>query len=674
MNYFYKNSNYEYVKKDGNLVYLLEKETNKEYTIKSEDFEKFPGMYEDKSVLTASNSLSLVSFVNNLISFEPFQYKPYLKLISRKNKHRCLYIADEVGVGKTFETGIIISELLYASKINLSQNILIICPNMLCKKWQDVLKNNFGLNSIIIKDINKVKGISILSYDSLSRCSIPDYLDLTLLIIDEAHNLNGKRFEKTLKVREQSDYTILISATPLAGKSQDMKNQLRILGLDADDQSPFLIEGDYLSRTLKDEMREKSVECEIQNLPIKNTKLLQYIDICNEIFIKKNTLRRFVGLNMISSSPAAADEYYKILNSLSNDEIRNLLVDAIVDKEFLEENGLSGGDELELEDLIDLNIDISNETIEKIKELISLLGVQSDNEEDSKLERVKEVIRQNKRVYNEKCEHYEFYKKVVIFTNYNATAKYLKEQLGKESFGNSVVINGDLSDSEKWKRFDDFKNPDSDTDILIITNVACEGQDMDFCNTLINYDLTYNPVQLAQRKGRVDRFEIKKPKIFIYNFYIEDVDPSPFEIEQFICGEITLEKYQNSVYPVLLKKLRDINVETGIYYNVIDNVGKSLNIIDRVAAQEQVVTLFKNYLEHPDINTINDIKALQLTYQMQQTELLRNILGNNNIKLVDNNSDELTIMLNKHNLKLMKYLFDGGTLNSHLIHRGGAYR
>ncbi len=596
-----------------------------------------------------------VSLFNNMIKFNIFQYKPYLKLIS--NDKKCVYIADEVGAGKTFETGIIISELLYSKKLNFADDILIICPNMLCKKWQEVLYNNFGLANKIIKNIKELSGLCIISFDSISKNKdeIKNLNNLKMLIIDEAHNANGIRFEKINSIRENQNlqYTVLISATPLAGKDEDKLKQTKLLLNEYDGTFEFK-ENSYFCKTLKDDMRDKTVDFEITNIKTKNILLDKYIDISNDIFVNKNTILKFAGLNMINSSLQCAKKYIDNLYSFEDEKIEQLFFDSVDNDDeifdIFEEDEIFQNEN----ELISINEHIKNikQKIVNLKDLADTLNQQ----DDEKLYKLKEIIQNNKSIYESGQDDYKFYKKVVVFTNFNETANYLNENIE-----NSIVINGLVDADEKWKKFNQFKDENSGKDVLIITNVACEGQDMDFCNTIINYDLTYNPVQLAQRKGRVDRFEVKTNKKYIYNFYTENIDPEYNEIVEAILTD-TLQnlkcKYNDSIYTVLLQKLHKINEETGIYYNIIDNIGESTYISDKETAKKRKCEIENLFNKYSTIN-INDINV---------NDYLKNMLNDENIAIENITEDEIVIKINKNDKEKLKNIFNGATINSHLIY------
>lgn len=610
-----------------------------------------------------SDNKELISYYNDLIIFNPFQYKPYLNLISEKNKRKCVYIGDEVGVGKTFETCIIISELIYSGEVDIQDNILIVCPNMLCIKWQEVLCTHFGLASKIIKDFREISGISIMSYNAVSKSTLESYNDtIKILIVDEAHNAaGGSRGKKLNTIREKSKYVVMLSATPLAGKQDDDTKQLDLLFGDGsiteniDSVNFFSTDGVNFSRTRKDEMREGTVTFEIKNLVVENKIVEEFIEkVCNKIYRKQNTIMKFAILNMLLSSPKTAKDYFnnELMNK-SDEELKKLLLTSNYSQTEIEELGYDISSLDDIDDSDDLeygSIDISA-VRQSIEEITNMLN--NENIVDDKLKKLKEVVKENRN------------KKLIIFTNYVKTAEYLQEKLNEDlQQDNVIVITGKNDSNEKWKNFREFENNESNKNILIITNVACEGQDMDFCDTIINYDITYNPVILAQRKGRIDRFEIKSEKKTIINFLTKNVDPTEDEIKAYVQYDNPLN-YENSIFTVVLRKLKDINEKTGIYYNVVDSYGKSKVDINSSGARERVAQLFSEFLGK-DGMLYNELVTDYDKLCVNRYDRINKYLAEYNLKISGEGSS-YNIEVDKNNIDFLKYALDGGTIISHIL-------
>lgn len=574
-----------------------------------------------------------VSFYNNMITFNPYQYKPYFKLLAQESKQKCVYIADEVGVGKTFETGIIISELLYTKEV---KKIVIVCPNMLTRKWQSVLSRNFGLTNSLANDLDHLKynKISIISYHKLSELKEDYNWEDGLLIIDEAHNANGKRFDCMQKLRKHAAYTVLISATPLSGKDGNEGIQKELLFGDKS-QVPadfsFTRESVYLNRTLKEELRAgKKVTWHIENVVYEHEGFGEFAKIANTIFRRRNTLRKFEGLIALSSSYAAGKAYIDKLSNYDKEQIEGFIETSYSENE-------DDADEDYFEDENNVNPPDSNDIKSKIDELAeSYCSIA-----DKKLSALKGIIADNKAKCTDSADdEREFYKKIIIFTNFNLTAHYLKENIE-----NSVVINGEIDEVEKLKRFQTFKAKDSGVDVLIITNVAAEGQDMDFCNTIVNYDLHYNPVVLAQRKGRIDRFEVKKEHLFVYNFAIKDFDGT-YKVD--------------SIYSVISKKLENIEKSTGIYYDVIGCKEMGPKSGDNTPICEIFKEQYKQAFD--SVESIAGFVKAKADTKVQANQ----ILSEKNVNI--DFADDVVIKTSKQNLELLRHLFYGGNVSSHMIY------
>lgn len=133
------------------------------------------------------------------------------------------------------------------------------------------------------------------------------------------------------------------------------------------------------------------------------------------------------------------------------------------------------------------------------------------NYQDAKIDKILEIIRA---VFKGGT------KKLVIFALFRKTLKYLAIRLKKAGF-NSVIIHGQVSSEDRNKILHEFKT-DEGTQILLSSEVGSEGLDMQFCNSMVNYDLPWNPMVVEQRIGRIDRFGQKAKVVNIYNIIVSD--------------------------------------------------------------------------------------------------------------------------------------------------------
>src|SRR6185369_3858452 len=109
--------------------------------------------------------------------------------------------------------------------------------------------------------------------------------------------------------------------------------------------------------------------------------------------------------------------------------------------------------------------------------------------------------------------------KVVLFSSFRATLKYLSERLNADGMTNiSLMGGGKINKDDVLKQFKLQYGPQ----VLLSSEVGGEGIDLQFCRVLVNYDLPWNPMRVEQRIGRIDRLGQKAEKIIIWNLFYED--------------------------------------------------------------------------------------------------------------------------------------------------------
>ena len=199
---------------------------------------------------------NLYSYLGSKTIFNPHQFKPLLRFLSPNSEER-LFIADEVGVGKTIEAGIIIKEMMARNRIDYRSPILIVCPVSLGPKWVKEMRERFSYQ-FHLHDGNSLKNMLkatlregilpqgyIFSIAGLQLLRREEYLTMLkevdskrntplfeLVIIDEAHHLRNSETDSNELGNVLSSLTemmLMLSATPLNLKNEDLFNQMRIL-------------------------------------------------------------------------------------------------------------------------------------------------------------------------------------------------------------------------------------------------------------------------------------------------------------------------------------------------------------------------------------------------------------------------------------------------------------
>jgi SNF2 family DNA or RNA helicase len=542
--------------------------------------------------------------------FWPHQYKPLLALL--ESPANGILIADEVGLGKTIEAGLIWTEL--RARFDM-RRLLVICPAMLREKWRDELMIRFGINARIMSakdlldDLKRPKSSTgdgeawIASYQSLrppkdfrstkdnikkpsARRLFCDFLEensesdelLDMVIFDEAHYMrNEDSAVNTLGnlVRDISDYLVLLSATPINLKNNDLFNLLRLTDPDHF-RDPYdfadMIDANKPLIKARDLVLSKNLTLEELMLSLNDAKC-------------KNLLKDSYQLNSILEDPPSQEnlkdkayraeladslERMNLLGSVltrtrkrdihTNRPKRNVHKEA-VPMTHMEECFYTAVTDLTRKYALQKDIvegfllatfqrqvcscpaatlrnwkesnknpewlkNINNDANEQegdfeeksmsLKDYIyfnlpSEISVDGLIENDSKYERFEKVIRDFLGDFPEE--------KIIVFSAFRATAHYLTERLQKSNI-NSLLIWGDMN-RPKQEFIDEFKN-NKNLKVMISTEVSAEGVDLQFCKFLINFDLPWNPMRIEQRIGRIDRLGQKSDNLHIWNLYFQN--------------------------------------------------------------------------------------------------------------------------------------------------------
>ena len=503
-------------------------------------------------------------------------------------------LADEVGLGKTIEAGMIIREL---KSRGLVSRILVVCPTGLVTQWASEMQEKFHekfqvilpsdydtirrltdnddvygqFDQVIspmdsIKPIEKHAGWSEEKVEKYNEERIYSIINSgwDLIIIDEAHRVAGSsgevaRYKLGNLLAQASPYLLLLSAAPHNGKTEPFLRLIRLLDADAFPNAKSIVReqvAPFLIRTEKREAIDNN-----GNLLFKN-RITHLVTISWD---ERNNLQREL-YEMVSSY--VAKTYNKALRNRkknmcliflliimqrmvtsSTAAIRqslerrlNVLLEQRTCVGNLREEDL---DELNIEDGVEdaleaISLDMELE-IEELKQIISLAKQAQFQNQDAKVE---PLLNEIDAILSE-----DRTQKVIIFTEFVATQTYLQELLVNRGY-TVTILNGGMSIDERNAAMQEFK---TSTSIFISTDAGGEGLNLQFANIIINYDLPWNPMKIEQRCGRVDRIGQQRD-VHIYNF---------------IVGETV----ENRVREVLEEKLSVILKEMGVdkYSDVLDS-------------------------------------------------------------------------------------------------------
>ena len=535
----------------------------------------------DLNKLTASLQDAQVDLTPHQVEAASFAFKSPLS--------KGAILADEVGLGKTIEAGIILSQHWAEHK----RRLLVICPANLRKQWSSELLEKFYLPSVILeaKSFNhavEMGNLNPFNTDKIIICSYQfakakapyiRHTDWDLVIIDEAHRLRNvyKPTNKTsnaIKDALKSRKKILMTATPLQNSILELYGLVSII-----DDYVFGDLKSFKSQFSRNLEEEDYNELRNRLQPIcKRTlrrQVLEYIKytkriaILEEFFPTKDEQKLYDLVTEYLSRP----KLYALPNSqrqLMTLILRKLLASSTyaIYGTFCSlisrlENMLRECEGLELEEggIDDIHVDyeaddewLDDEEVEEdeVKELHpnDIAGIRKEIEDLVVFRELAAKIRKNSKAEHlftaldkgfEQLEHLGANKKALIFTESKRTQDFLYDLLEKRGYNGKVVrFNGTNTDKESTAIYKNWLKRHKGTSkvtgsmtadrraaivdyfreeatIMIATEAAAEGINLQFCSLIVNYDMPWNPQRIEQRIGRCHRYG-QKFDVVVINF------------------------------------------------------------------------------------------------------------------------------------------------------------
>ena len=573
------------------------------------------------SWLKLSNPLTdtLYSYAATKTTFQPYQFIPALKILTSATGR--LLIADEVGLGKTIEAGLIWTELEQRTRV---RRALVVVPAALQFKWKQEMERRFmrplpllkreDLREFILKlrDDQDPDLIGVISIDALRGASdlLADLAELNphfdLVIVDEAHILRNKStrsYQLGSLLSDLADYLVFLSATPLNLGSHDLFNLVNLL-----DEGGFpdaaVFEGQLepnralnaLARNMADpglrsrELARRAVAgipamthgaalakrpdfARLLTLlsgdaPIGQSEVAAIKRIVSELNTLGGVLSRTrktdvpnrKAKRIAESIPVNWTDRERSFYDAVFEFYRGKAVDAGVPTGFAMQMPLrqassclvvAQGRLLNREDWLEEAEDTQfdfNEDEARTNTILSpppTSTLASPLGPDSKLSALMSRLHLAQK---------NGMPKALIFSFFRGTADYLAASLQPDF--RTRALHGGIPIADRQAIIDDFRA--GKFDVLISTQVGSEGLDFEFCNVLVNYDLPWNPMQVEQRIGRLDRFGQLFEKIFIFNMHV------PGTIESDIIERLyqRIGVFENSIgdlEPIMHSTMKDIS-------------------------------------------------------------------------------------------------------------------
>ena len=470
-------------------------------------------------------------------------------------------LAHDPGAGKTIMAGLIIKELKLRHLVN---RILIVVPGHLKDQWRRELKEKFeetfviadrgSTNALYGENVWSKENQLITSIDFAKRDEILPSLqasEFDLIVVDEAHKMAAYKYTDSITktgryklgeiLSSISEHLLFLTATPHKGDTENFRLFLDLLepgffatpdmleeSIEKDENSLFL-------RRIKEDMKDfdgkplflpRHVITPAYNLskPERDVyrKITEYVrNQYNKALSSEK--KRNIGFALIILQRRLASSSFALWKSLQRR--RNKLNDILQDFEkskkvtpkifdFDDTEDMSEEDRWEQEQIWE-TLSIAENKDELQKEIHTLEGLIEDTkkvidqEVEIKLQKLKEAMKE--------LEEKSINKKILIFTESRDTLEYLEKRIKSWGYTTSTIHGG----MQLLERIEAEKIFKTQTQIMIATEAAGEGINLQFCHLMINYDIPWNPNRLEQRMGRVHRYG-QKFEVFVYNLIAQD--------------------------------------------------------------------------------------------------------------------------------------------------------
>jgi len=553
-------------------------------------------------------------------------------------------LADEVGLGKTIEAGLIMRELKLRG---LVARTLVIAPKGLLTQWVAEMQTHFGeeFRLLIPSDFSAYRRVSgeknmwrnhdqvICSMDSVkpmdkrrgwSQGQIAEYNserfeDLIsagwdLVIVDEAHRLGGStdqvaRFKLGQGLAEAAPYFLMLSATPHQGKTDAFHRLVSLIDSQAfpdagsvtrERVQPYVIrtgkrqaidaDGKPLFKPRRTELAPVTWEERHQGQELLYKAVTEYVRQGYNQAMKKK--RNYVGFLMIlmqrlvvSSTAAISTTLARRLEVLEAPQEQMTLFPDYSEEDWADLDGQE-----QIETLLKTRLNAMKNERTEVKSLLEAARCCEQSGPDAKAESLLDWI------YRLQQEEGDPNLKVLVFTEFVPTQGMLKRFLSDRGFS-VVCLNGSMNMDDRKRVQESFAE---DTRVLISTDAGGEGLNLQFCHVVINYDIPWNPMRLEQRIGRVDRIgqsHIVRAVNFVFDSSVE-----------------------HRVREVLEEKLAVILDEFGI-----DKTG---DVLDSAQAGQIFDDLYVETILHPEsVESCVDTVVSRIHDQVKEAQISASVLG-----------------------------------------------
>lgn len=501
-----------------------------------------------------------------------YQLEPALLALDKPRQR--ILIADAVGLGKTLEAGILMSELILRGK---GKRILVVTVKSMMTQFQKEMWNRFSIPLVKLdsQGIQKIRSRipsnynpfyyydkTIVSIDTIKRDSeYRNYIENAwwdIIVIDEAHNVAQRGIGIAQRARlakllsERSDTLIMLSATPHDGRAESFASLMNML-----DPTAIANPKDYRKEDIKGlciRRFKKDIQDQVEG-NFKERKI--YKEECTASLKEEDVFAYFTKIQFktIDGGRKSGDLFKTTLEKAIFSSPAACIVTL--------KNRLSK-----------LSKEVGEDVQHDIKSLSTLKSLLEEIKphDFSRYVKLLEIINSKSYSWSEKNRK----DRIVIFTERIETLKFLKNNLLKDlklSEDNIAVMHGSMSDIDLQQIVDDFGREDSKLRILVASDVASEGINLHYLShRLIHFDIPWSLMVFQQRNGRIDRYG--QEEIPDIRYLITNSDNPKIKGDMRIL-EVLIDKEEQAVKnigdPSALMKVYDIEEEEKITAQALEN-------------------------------------------------------------------------------------------------------